>query len=73
MCDTHEVVIHNVGKVIRRKPVTFHDDEVVLGKLFLIQAIDNVANRDRRRAASKTDSMGLTPGSSFIGLIGGNG
>ncbi len=49
----HEVIVDNVGKVVGGKPITFHEDKVLLGVLLLEAVVDNIFDDDGRFRAPK--------------------
>ncbi len=61
----HEMIVHDICKVIGWEAITFHDDEVILRELLPIHAIHNVVNSDGTGTASKPNSVCLAICSPF--------
>lgn len=68
MSDVHEVIVHDVGKVIGRKPVALHDDEVILALGLLVCAVHQVGRRDGRLGGLEPDRVRLPVGRAPVRL-----
>lgn len=51
MCDIHEMVIHHVCKMIRRIPISLHENKILLGLLLLEGPVDGVLEPRRPETA----------------------
>lgn len=70
--DPHQVVVHDIRKVIRREAITLDEDKVLLLLLLLIPPVDPVHER-RGLPSLETHHVRLAPGGPVGGLLGGDG
>lgn len=74
MCDLHEMVIHHVCKMIRRIPISLHENKILLGLLLLKGPVDGVLEPRRPETARvETNNVSLAGRSPGIRLGPGNG
>lgn len=60
MCNFHQMVIHNVGQMIRRESIRLHQDEIFLHVLLLKAPINGIMKlRPTKLIALKADHMRL--------------
>lgn len=68
MRDLHIVVIHDVGEVIRRKPIGLHDDKIVLAIGLLVRVVHEVGHRDALFGGYEPDRVRLAVRRAPVGL-----
>lgn len=69
MGDLHEVVIDNIGKVVRRESVRLDEDEIALILVLLVMPVDGISER-RTPLAAEPDHVALATGSTTCRLVG---
>lgn len=70
----HEMVVHDVGEVIRRIPVRLHEHKVLLGLLLLERPVDGVSELGGAEARRvEADHVRLPRGSAAVRLRAGDG
>jgi hypothetical protein len=69
MSDLHEMVIHNIRKVVGRKAICFHKNKVLFRLLLLKGAIDSILELWCAEATRvQSDNVSLAFGGSLIRL-----
>ena len=69
--DVHQVVIYNIGKVIRRESIALDEDKVLLVLLLLVPPVDPVHKRGRD-SSPEAYYVRLSPRSPVGRLLGGD-
>lgn len=63
------MVINYIGKMVRRIPIPFHENKVLLGLFLLERPVDSILELWRAEASRvKPNDMGFALGGSLIGL-----
>jgi hypothetical protein len=67
--DLHEVVINDIGKMVCRKPICLHENEVALVLVLLVVPIHGIRER-RATLTAESDDMALATRSTARRLVG---
>lgn len=69
MGDLHEMIVHNIRKMVGRKAISFHKHKVLFGLLLLKGAIDSILELWRTEAARvQSNNVSLALSGSLIRL-----